>query len=199
MIRNRNAFMQSPKKHQWNQDLANIYPTKLHDFNKNETALKRSISVNSGRKSLQKSLQPFGISEQVSIWYARNQRNLTLATTTENLVANGMANDVNDCAKTIGARLRLTREAFGLSQADWYRLAGIWPSAWNNYETGLRRISLDQALKVCDATGVSLDWIYRGATTGLPRGMASKMDGLRLKNHIANLPNDWIRPRSSTG
>lgn len=66
-------------------------------------------------------------------------------------------------------RLRRTREAFGLKQAAWCRLVGIEPQAWNNYERGIRRISIDEAIKVCQATGVSMDWIYRGLmSAGLP-------------------------------
>jgi len=60
----------------------------------------------------------------------------------------------------------------GLTQAAWCRVTGIEPQAWNNYERGLRRISLDQALKVCQATGATLDWLYRGMADGLPVRLA---------------------------
>jgi transcriptional regulator with XRE-family HTH domain len=62
----------------------------------------------------------------------------------------------------IADRLRRTREAFKMNQAQWCRLVGIETQAWNNYESGRRRISIDQAIKVCQATGVTIDWIYRG-------------------------------------
>jgi transcriptional regulator with XRE-family HTH domain len=69
----------------------------------------------------------------------------------------------------IAGRLLRTREAHKMNQAQWCRLVGIEPQAWNNYETGRRRISLDQAIKVCQATGVTTDWIYRGLmSTSLP-------------------------------
>lgn len=70
---------------------------------------------------------------------------------------------------TVAGRLRRTREAFKMNQADWCRLTGIETQAWNNYESGRRRISVDQAIKVCQATGVTIDWIYRGLmNTSLP-------------------------------
>lgn len=72
-------------------------------------------------------------------------------------------------------RLRRTREAYDLNQASWCRLTGIESQAWNNYESGLRRISIDQAIKVCAATGVSLDWIYRGISAGLPMNIATAL------------------------
>lgn len=77
--------------------------------------------------------------------------------------------------KAIAERLKLTREALGLNQAAFARLTGIEPQAINNYETGLRGISVDQAIKICAATGVSLDWIYRGLSAGLPINLATAM------------------------
>lgn len=75
----------------------------------------------------------------------------------------------------IADRLKRTRQAQRLEQAAWCRLVGIEPQAWNNYERGIRRISLDQAIKVCRATGVSLDWIYRGIASGLPVNLATAL------------------------
>ena len=79
-------------------------------------------------------------------------------------------------AEKLADRLRRTREAFGMHQAQWARLTGISTAAWSNYEQGIRRISLDQAIKVCQATGVNLDWIYRGLmTTSLPMEIQLKL------------------------
>jgi transcriptional regulator with XRE-family HTH domain len=76
---------------------------------------------------------------------------------------------------SVSARLKQTREALGLSQAAWCRLVGITAQAWNNYEKGTNLISLQPAIKVCIATGVSLDWIYRGLRSGLPHELAGKL------------------------
>src|SRR5262249_30852518 len=80
-----------------------------------------------------------------------------------------LAFDMADEIQEIGDRLRLTREALKKNQADWCRMVGIEQQAWNNYERGRRRISLDHALKVVKATGVGLDWIYRGISKDLPQ------------------------------
>lgn len=77
--------------------------------------------------------------------------------------------------KAIAERLKLTREALGLKQAAFARMVGIEPQAVNNYETGLRGISVDQAVKICAATGISLDWIYRGISAGLPVNLATAL------------------------
>jgi transcriptional regulator with XRE-family HTH domain len=73
-----------------------------------------------------------------------------------------MADEIQE----IGDRLKLTREVKGLNQATWCKLVGIEQQAWNNYERGRKRISIDQALKVCRFAGVTLDWIYRGVPSG---------------------------------
>jgi transcriptional regulator with XRE-family HTH domain len=75
----------------------------------------------------------------------------------------------------IGRRLRLTREAMGMTQAAFCRLIGIDTPQWNNYEKGLRRISPDPALQLCRVTGVSMDWIYRGIPNQLPADLAAKI------------------------
>lgn len=68
----------------------------------------------------------------------------------------------------VAERLRITREALKLTQAELCRRTGIAPNTWNNAETGDARIGVDQAMKLCRATGVTLDWIYRGIRLGLP-------------------------------
>jgi transcriptional regulator with XRE-family HTH domain len=64
-------------------------------------------------------------------------------------------------------RLKQTRLALNRSQASFCQLVCIEPQAWNNCERGRSRIGVDQAVKVCEATGVSLDWIYRGMIAGV--------------------------------
>lgn len=69
----------------------------------------------------------------------------------------------------LAQRLRVTREATGLSQSDFARRAGITPQQWNNYEQDRERISINVALKLCQAFGVTTDWIYRGQlSSGVP-------------------------------
>jgi transcriptional regulator with XRE-family HTH domain len=80
-----------------------------------------------------------------------------------------------ESVEAIGDRLKATREAFRMQQAAFSRMVGIEPQAWNNYERGAKRIAIDQALKVCRATGVSLDWIYRGMSAQLPVNLATSL------------------------
>jgi transcriptional regulator with XRE-family HTH domain len=83
-----------------------------------------------------------------------------------------MADDIQE----IGDRLRLARESKHLNQATWCKLVGIETQAWNNYERGRKRISIDQALKVCTFAGVTLDWIYRGVqSASIPLELAMEI------------------------
>jgi DNA-binding XRE family transcriptional regulator len=83
-----------------------------------------------------------------------------------------------DSRNDIGDRLRLTREALGLSQAELCRRVGFSPAAWNNAETGDNRIGIDNAIELCKATGVTLDWIFLGHRGGLPQKLAVDIERL---------------------
>ncbi|PVE22075.1 hypothetical protein DC522_23250 [Microvirga sp. KLBC 81] len=83
---------------------------------------------------------------------------------------------VIDRPEIIGGRIRLLREALGYDQARAFcQFVGFSDQALYNYETGKRRISLDEAMKIVAKTGASLDWIYRGVEYSLPVHLAEKL------------------------
>lgn len=70
-----------------------------------------------------------------------------------------------------------------MNKTAWCRFIGMTPQAWQNVEgsdntPATNRISLDEALKICRATGVGLNWIYRGERTDLPIKVAMQMQAL---------------------
>ena len=75
----------------------------------------------------------------------------------------------------VAARLRSSRLALKLTQARLCIIAGIATNAWNNVENGRSRISVDAAIKLCQATGLTLEWIYRGVRVGLPVSIAEAL------------------------
>jgi hypothetical protein len=76
----------------------------------------------------------------------------------------------------IALRLRQLRLAMGFPQKRaWCAFIGGHEPLWNMFESGSRRITLDEALRVCDRTGASLDWIYRGLEYALPVHLAEKL------------------------
>ena len=78
----------------------------------------------------------------------------------------------------IAERLRLTRMALGYTQGFISRLVGSTTEsgqAWENYESGRRRISINHAIALCLKCGLSLDWIYLGNLSSLHGNMAAKI------------------------
>lgn len=75
----------------------------------------------------------------------------------------------------IAKRLRATRDALDLSQVALCKAAGIKQSTYNQWERGKGRPCLDDAIKLCDALALTLDWIYFGDASGLPLRIASKI------------------------
>jgi transcriptional regulator with XRE-family HTH domain len=73
----------------------------------------------------------------------------------------------------IGRRLALTRRALGVTQAMMASLMGSSTAgqAWENYEAGRRRISIDHALELHRNCGLTLPWIYEGELKTLAPGL----------------------------
>lgn len=72
----------------------------------------------------------------------------------------------------IGKRLADLRMAMSdLSQKDWAARHGFNQTQYNNWEKGVRRLPFEAAERLCDAYGVTLDFIYRGRRDGLPDSM----------------------------
>lgn len=64
-------------------------------------------------------------------------------------------------------RLAALREAHGLTQKDWANANRFNYTQYNNWEKGAMRITIQNAERLCDRYGVTLDWIYRGRLDGL--------------------------------
>jgi transcriptional regulator with XRE-family HTH domain len=76
----------------------------------------------------------------------------------------------------ISGRLVALRRALDYENASAFaRTVGLGVSALQNYEAGLRRPDIDQAILICRATGVTLDWIYQGLTAGLPHHIETRL------------------------
>lgn len=68
----------------------------------------------------------------------------------------------------IGSRLiRLRETYFDGPQREWASKHGFSPTQYNNWEKGTRRIPVDQAERLCELYGLTLDFIYRGRLEGL--------------------------------
>lgn len=72
----------------------------------------------------------------------------------------------------MAARLKLTRTGLGLTQAELCRKADLSRNTYNQWERGHGRPDVHYAMRLCEAFGITLDWIFRGETKGLPRDLA---------------------------
>lgn len=77
--------------------------------------------------------------------------------------------------KAIASRLKMTREALEVPSADLCRAIDCKPNRWSQYESGERRITEAVAIRLCDAYGLTLDWIYRAKPDGLPARLHQKL------------------------
>lgn len=78
----------------------------------------------------------------------------------------------------IGLRLQLTRRALSLNQTEFAERADIARSAYTQYESGGKRPSIDNAIALCDAYALTLDWIFRGDLSGLEYRTANAIKAL---------------------
>ena len=68
--------------------------------------------------------------------------------------------------KAIGQRLKLAREALGISQREICELLDVRPTTWNHWETGRRMPDPVVMAEMAIFHRVSLDWIYSGQQLG---------------------------------
>ncbi|MBQ2263232.1 MAG: helix-turn-helix transcriptional regulator [Loktanella sp.] len=70
--------------------------------------------------------------------------------------------------KDIADRLVAIREGFSdLNQKQWAVKHGFTVTQWNNWEGGIRRITVESAERLCALYGLTLDFIYLGRRDGL--------------------------------
>jgi len=79
----------------------------------------------------------------------------------------------------IAQRLRDTFWALNLKQVKVAGRLGVEPPVLNNWLSdtdGEKRIfPIESAVELCTAYGLTLDWIYRGISYGLPEGMGDRI------------------------
>lgn len=88
-----------------------------------------------------------------------------------------------DSKQEVAARLRRLRLAWGYDQAKPFAAwVGVEYATWNHYETANRDLSVPNALKVCQKTGASLDWLFRGLDHTLPDHVLDRLRAVPEQN-----------------
>ncbi len=94
----------------------------------------------------------------------------------------------------IARRLRVLREAVAGNQAEFCRRVGISQTAWNNYERGRARLSINAATKIREALKIPTDWIYFGDTVVLeavtPRQTVEAIRAVEVRDEAAERDRD---------
>lgn len=92
--------------------------------------------------------------------------------------------------REIGARLKAIRTTLtDLSIKDYAALLKVGGTRYTNWETGHRRLPPEEAIKLCERWGVTLDFIYRGIDTALPHSLAIALSSMPL-DRANNKSND---------
>ncbi len=79
-------------------------------------------------------------------------------------------------AMSVGERIRITRLAIGITQRAFAHPLGITREAQTQYESGSRHPKGEHAVGMCDAWGLTMDWLFRGDISGLQPGLAAKIN-----------------------
>lgn len=82
--------------------------------------------------------------------------------------------------RAIGQRVALLREIAGLTQGQLARQIGVSQGTVSAFEKGSRPPGLKAGHRICDVFGCTLDYIYRGDTSGLPMRLLTEINLRRL-------------------
>jgi transcriptional regulator with XRE-family HTH domain len=82
---------------------------------------------------------------------------------------------------SVGRRLSHLRHALGLTQRQLAANLNITGPRWANYEVGTSRIPVDVALQLVEKWEVSLDWIYYGNETMMPKQLLKAIKAVAKK------------------
>lgn len=80
--------------------------------------------------------------------------------------------------REVGQRLRVVREVYGMNQAEFGRRAHLAPNTYNMIELGSKLPSVFVAIALCDAHGLTLDYIYRGDPSDLSAPVRRAIEAL---------------------
>lgn len=86
------------------------------------------------------------------------------------------SDDANDLKTMAGLRLKAARLVLGVERQDvMANVLGVQPSAYNNWEKGLRLPDVAAMVRLLNRSGVSLDWIFAGELRSMPFDLAARL------------------------
>ncbi len=82
--------------------------------------------------------------------------------------------------QSVGKNLRALRDVLGLAQKEFGSRAGLAPNTYNMIENGAKLPSVSVAIAICDAHGVTLDYIYRGDASDLAAPIRRALEAITI-------------------
>jgi len=79
-------------------------------------------------------------------------------------------------AMSVGQRIMVTRLAIGITQRAFAMPLGVTREAQTQYESGARYPKWEHAIAMCDAWGLTMDWLFRGDISGLSPMLVEKIN-----------------------
>jgi transcriptional regulator with XRE-family HTH domain len=79
----------------------------------------------------------------------------------------------------VGERLAALREFHGKTKAEFADSVGIDRSSYTKIENGTKPLKADMAFDIAENWGVSMDFLYRGRLTELPRSLSDALVSMR--------------------
>ncbi len=86
--------------------------------------------------------------------------------------------DTEALRRATGRRLAIVREVFGLQKGEFGKRAGIGATAYSMIESGERLPSVQVAIALCEAYGLTLDYIFRGDAGDIRHSLATAIEAL---------------------
>ncbi len=77
-------------------------------------------------------------------------------------------------AEQVGRRLRAARGELGREAAEICRAINVQQNTYSQWESGKYLIPPHAARRLKDRYGISLDWLYAGDASGMPRSFSEK-------------------------
>ena len=93
--------------------------------------------------------------------------------------------------RAVGARLEEIRAALDVSDNTMAAWCGVSPQKWNNWKKGRNALPYYYAAKLCAATGVTTDMIYRDVRNAISKDLSDKL----LELHAAPKAKVTTRPK----
>ncbi len=84
----------------------------------------------------------------------------------------------------IGERIRLTREAMGLTQTSFSEAVGIGQNLLSQYESGKKHLSDRSARAIRRRFRVTLDWLYCGDASNNPLELMGAIKALKRARRV---------------